>query len=163
LDITTEVGGKMTPIELNSSNDGSRIKSCKVREQRIQHYGVAIKYMITTGPIRGINEAINKLAYWKGKVLDLEIFEGCIDPIVSSSTSSDVGKQKYSIHMTPRDGPCQARCCNRHYDIEIKMHMSSNKEDNLNPDLFLCEYHFNKNRNDIRRLKTKPCLSLVRE
>ncbi len=163
MDIATEVGDKMTTIELNSINDGSRIKSCNVKEQHIRHYGVAIKYMSTTGPIRGIKEAIRKLAYWKGEVLDLEIFEGCIDPIVSLSTSSDVGKQKYSIHMTPQDGLCQARGCNRQYDIEIKMHRSSNKEDNLNPDLFLCEYHFNKNRNDIRRLKTKPCLSLVLE
>ena len=76
---------------------------------------------------------------------------------MSSLTSSDIGKQKYSMHMTPRDGLCQARGCNRQHNIQIKMHMSSNKEDNLNPDLFLYEYHFNKNRNDIRRLKTKPC------
>ena len=56
---------------------------------------------------------------------------------MSLSTSSDIGKQKYSMHMTPREGLCQARGCNRQYDIEIKMHMSSNKEDNVNPDLFL--------------------------
>jgi hypothetical protein len=35
------------------------------------------------------------------------------------------------MQMTPRDGLCEARGCNRQYDIEIKMHMSSNKEDNL--------------------------------
>ncbi len=105
-------------------------------------------------------EAIRKLTYWKGEVLDLEIFEGCIEP-VSSSTSSDVYKQKYPMHMTPRDGLCQARGCNHQYDIETKMDRSLNKEDNINPDLFLCEYHFNKNRNDIRKLKTKSRLSLV--
>ena len=131
------------------------------KQQHIHQYGVAIKYISTTGPIHGIEEAIRKLVYWKGKVLDLEIFEGCIEPIVSSSTSLDVYKQKYPMHMTPRDGLCQARGCNHQYDIETKMHRSSNKEDNINPDLFLCDYHFNKNRNDIRRLKTKSRLSLV--
>ena len=151
----------MTTTELNCSNDGSRIKSCKEKQQHIHQYGVAIKYISTTGPIHGIEEAIRKLAYWKGEVLDLEIFEGCIEPIVSSSTSSDVDKQKYSMHMTPRDGLCQARGCNHQYDIETKMDRSLNKEDNIKPDLFLCEYHFKKNRNDIRRLKTKPRLSLV--
>ena len=160
MDITTGVESKITTIELNSGNDRSRIKSRKEKEQHIQHYGVAIKYMSTTGPILGIKEAIRKLVYWKGGVLDLEIFEGCIEPLVSS-TSSDISKQKYSMHMTPRDGLCQARGCNCHYDIETKIHRSSNKEDNIVSDLFLCEYHFNKNRNDIRGLKTKPCLSLV--
>ncbi|MFZ0896715.1 MAG: hypothetical protein WAZ77_19615 [Candidatus Nitrosopolaris sp.] len=101
------------------------------------------------------------MVYCKGEVLGLEIFEGCIEAIASSSTPSGVSKQKYSMHMTPRDGLCQARGCNRQYDIETKMHRSSNKEDNINPDLFLCDYHFNKNRNDIRRLKTKSRLSLV--
>jgi hypothetical protein len=109
--------------------------------------------------IDGIEEAIRKLVYWKGDVLGLEIFEGCIEPIVASSTSSDVGKQKYSMHMTPRDGLCQARGCVQYY-METKMHRS-NKEDNINPHLFLCEYHFNKNRNDIPGLKTKRRLSLV--
>jgi hypothetical protein len=151
----------MTTIELNSSNDVSRIKSSKEKQQHIQHYEVAIKYMSTTGPIGGTEEAIRKLVYWKGDVLGLEIFEGCIKPIVASSTSSDVGKQKYSVHMTPRDGLCQARGCNRQYYIETKMHRSSNKEDNIHPHLFLCEYHFNKNRNDIPGLKTKRRLSLV--
>ena len=80
----------MTTIELNSTNDGSRIKSCKQKQQHIQHYGVAIKYTSTTGPIHGIEEAIRKLVYCKGEVLDLEIFEGCIEPIVSSSTPSGV-------------------------------------------------------------------------
>ena len=151
----------MTTIELNSSSYDSSIKRCKQKQQHIRHYGVAIKYMSTTGSINGIEEAIRKLVYWKGEVLDLEIFEGCIEPIVCSSSSSDVGKQKNSIHMTPRDGLYQARGCNRQYDIETKMHSSSDKEDNINPDLFLCEYHFIKNRNDIRRLKTKSRLSLV--
>ena len=82
------------------------------------------------------------MVYWKGEVLDLEIFEGIVEPIVSSS-SSDVGKQKHSIHMTPRDGLCQARGCNSQYDIETKMNRSLNK-DNINPDLFLCDYHFKK-------------------
>ena len=111
----------MTTIELNSSNDVSRIKSSKEKQQHIQHYEVAIKYMSTTGPIDGTEEAIRKLVYWKGDVLGLEIFEGYIKPIVASSTSSDVGKQKYSLHMTPRDGLCQARGCNRQYYIETKM------------------------------------------
>jgi len=62
----------MTTIELNSSNDGSHIKSCKLKKQHIRHYGVAIKYTSTTGPMRGIKEAIRKLVYWKGEVLDLE-------------------------------------------------------------------------------------------
>jgi hypothetical protein len=146
----------MTTVELNSSNDVSRIKSSIEKQQHIQHYGVAIKYMST---IDGIEEAIRKLVYWKGDVLGLEIFEGCIEPIVASSTSSDVGKQKYSMHMTPRDGLCQARGCVQYY-METKMHRS-NKEDNINPHLFLCEYHFNKNRNDIPGLKTKRRLSLV--
>jgi hypothetical protein len=150
----------MTTIELNSSSDVSRIKSSKEKQQHIQHYEVAIKYMSTTGPIGGTEEAIRKLVYWKGDVLSLEIFEGCIKPIVASSTSSDVGKQKYSVHMTPRNGLCQARGCNRQYYIETKMHRSSNKEDNIHPHLFLCEYHF-KNRNDIPGLKTKRRLSLV--
>ncbi|MFZ0510889.1 MAG: hypothetical protein WAM14_04715 [Candidatus Nitrosopolaris sp.] len=150
----------MTTIELNSSNDSRRIRTCKEKQQHIQHYGVAIKYISTTGPIQGIEEAIRKLVYWKGGVLDLEIFQGCIEPIVSSSTS-DVGKQTYSIHMKPRNGLCQARGCNSQYDIETKLHRSSNKEDKINPDLFLCKYHFNKNRNDIRGLKTKRRLSLV--
>lgn len=151
----------MTTIELKSSNDGCRIKSCKEKQQHIQQYGVEIKYMSTTGPIRGIEEAIRKLVYWKGEALDLEIFESRIEPIMSSSTSSDVGKQKYSMHMTPRDGLCQARGCDRQYDIETKKHRSSNKEDNINPDLFLCEYHSKKNRNGIRGVKTKRRLSLV--
>ncbi|HET7148552.1 MAG TPA: hypothetical protein VFI73_08660 [Candidatus Nitrosopolaris sp.] len=153
----TEVKSEMTTIELNSSNNGSRIKCCEEKQQHIQHYAVVIKYMSTTGPIRGIEEAIRKLLYWKGEVLALEIFEGCIEPIVPS-TSSDVDKQKYSMHMTPRDGLCQARGCNRQYNIETKMRRSSIKE---GPDLFLCEYHFNKNRNEIRALKTKPRLSLI--
>ena len=99
----------MTTIELNSSNDGSRIKNCKEKQQHIHQYGVAIKYISTTGPIRGIEEAIRKLVYWKGEVLDLEKFEGCIEAIASSSTPSVVSKQTYSMHMTPRDGLCQAR------------------------------------------------------
>ena len=72
MDITTGVESKITTIELNSGNDRSRIKSRKEKEQHIQHYGVAIKYMSTTGPILGIKEAIRKLVYWKGEVLDLE-------------------------------------------------------------------------------------------
>jgi hypothetical protein len=151
----------MTTLELNPSNEDTRSKSCKEKQQHVQHYGVAIKYASTTGPIRGIVEAIRNLVYWKGEVLDLEIFEGCVEPIVSSSTSSDVSKYKYSMQMTPRDGLCQARGCDRQYDIETKMPRSSNKEDEINPDLFLCEYHFNKNRNDVQRLKTKRRLSLA--
>ena len=150
----------MTTIELNSSK-AIMLRAAKKSSNILQHYGVAIKYSSTTGPIRGIEEAIRKLTYWKGEVLDLEIFEGCIEPIVSSSTSSNVYKQKYPMHMTPRDGLCQARGCNHQYDIETKMDRSLNKEDNINPDLFLCEYHFNKNRNDTRKLKTKSRLSLV--
>jgi len=155
------VGAKMTTFELKASDDDSRSESCKERQQDIQHYVVAIKYASTTGPIRGIVEAIRNLVYWKGEVLDLEIFEGCVEPIVSSSSSSDVSRYKYSMHMTPRDGLCQARGCDRQYNIETKTRRSSNKQDNINPDLFLCEYHFNKNRNDVRGLKTKRHLSLA--
>jgi hypothetical protein len=151
----------MTTFELNPSNDDSPSDSRKEEQQPIQHYGVAIRYASTTGPIRGIVEAIRKLVYWKGEVLDLEIFEGFVEPIVSSSSSSDVTRYKYSMHMTPRDGLCQARGCDRQYDIETKTRRSSNKEDDINPDLFLCENHFNKNRNDVQRLKTKRRLSLA--
>jgi hypothetical protein len=149
----------MTTFELNASSDDSRSESHKEKQQHIQHYGVAIKYTSTTGPIRGIVEAIRNLVNWKGEVLDLEIFEGCVEPIASSS--SDVSRYKYSMHMTPRDGLCQARGCDRQYDIETKTRRSSYNEDNINPVLFLCEYHFNKNRNDVRGLKTKRRLSLA--
>jgi hypothetical protein len=151
----------MTTLELNPSDDDGHSDSRKEKQQHIQHYGVAIKYASTTGPIRGIVEAIRNLVYWKGEVLDLEIFEGFVEPIVSSSSSSDVTRYKYSMHMTPRDGLCQARGCDRQYDIETKTRRSSNKEDDINPDLFLCENHFNKNRNDVQRLKTKRRLSLA--
>jgi hypothetical protein len=154
----------MTTFELNPSNDDSPSDSRKEEQQPIQHYGVAIKYASTTGPIRGIVEAIRNLVYWKGEVLDLEIFEGCVEsvePIVSSSSSSHVSRYKYSMHMTPRDGLCQARGCECQYDIETKKRRSSYKEDIINPVLFLCEYHFNKNRNDIQGLKTKRRLSLA--
>jgi hypothetical protein len=150
----------MTTLELNPSDDDGHSDSRKEKQQHIQHYGVAIKYASTTGPIRGIVEAIRNLVYWKGEVLDLEIFEGFVEPIVSSSSSSDVTRYKYSMHMTPRDGLCQARGCDRQYDIETKTRRSSNKDD-INPELFLCEYHFNKNRNDVQRLKTKRRLSLA--
>ena len=145
----------MTTFELNPSNDDSPSDSRKEEQQPIQHYGVAIRYASTTGPIRGIVEAIRKLVYWKGEVLDLEIFGGCVEPIVSSSSSSEVSKYKYPMHMTPRDGLGQVRGCDRQYDIEIKTRRSSYKEDIINPVLFLSEYPFNKNRNDVRGLKTK--------
>jgi hypothetical protein len=151
----------MTTFELNPVGDDSRSESRKEKHQHIQHYGVAIKYTSTTGPIRGIVEAIRNLVNWKGEVLDLEIFEGCVEPIASSSSSSDVSRYKYTMHMTPRDGLCQARGCDRQYYIETKTRRSSYKEDNINPVFFLCEYHFNKNRNDVRGLKTKRRLSLA--
>ena len=151
----------MTTFELNPVGDDNRSEIRKEKHQRIQHYGVAIKYTSTTGPIRGIVEAIRNLVNWKCEVLDLEIFEGCVEPIASSSSSSDVSRYKYSMHMTPRDGLCQARGCDRQYDIETKTHRSSYKEDNINPVLFLCEYYFNKNRNDVRGLKSKRRLSLA--
>ena len=150
----------MTTFELNPSNDDSPSDSRKEEQQPIQHYGVAIKYA-STRSICGIVEAIRNFVYWIGEVVDLEIFEGCVEPIVSSSSSSDVSRYKYSTHMTPRDGLCQARGCDRQYNIETKTRRSSNKQDNINPDLFLCEYHFNKNRNDVRGLKTKRHLSLA--
>ncbi|PWU79360.1 MAG: hypothetical protein DLM72_17770 [Candidatus Nitrosopolaris wilkensis] len=155
-----EVRAKTTTIELNSDG-GSSIKSNKEKQQHKQDYGVTVKYRTTSGPIHGIEEAIRNLIYWKDEVLDLEIFEGCIEPMVSSSTSSEVCQQKNSIHMTPRDGLCQARGCKRQFDIETKIHRYSGKEDKINPDLFLCEYDFYKNRTDDRELKTKSKLSVI--
>ena len=66
MDITTEVGPKMTTIELKPSNQGSRIKSLS-KGPTYPTLRSRIKYTSTTRHIRAIKEAIRKLAYWKGE------------------------------------------------------------------------------------------------
>ena len=73
--ITTADRTKMTTIELNSSK-AVVLESCKEKQRHTPTLCSRNQILDTTGPIRGIEEAIRKLTYWKGEVLDLEIFEG---------------------------------------------------------------------------------------